>query len=230
MLSNATRFRRTAAGTCSIVAPLLMLAADALGSRGQTSQSSFLDAIAVHPGANEASIVVAVYGFLVTVPAVIDIMHLLRDRAVALGHVGGALMLLGLVSFAFVAGTEYINVAASSPAANRDEMLALNERVGGSIGYNIVNSTEIVGYVLGLIVLGVALYRARTVNRVFPVLLIAGAVVRLVGAAQLLTVIVGDALILAAFVAVGVAILRQSDLEWERPPASRSAGAAATTR
>lgn len=223
MLSNTTRFRRSVAGGCLIVAPLLLLIGDLIGACGPTNQNSYLDAIAMNPGANEASIVVSVYGFALMVPAVIGVMHVLRYRSVVLAHIGGALLLVGLISFAFVAGTEFINLVAASPEADRGEMLALNERLGGSLGYNIVNATEILGYVLGHIILGVALGRAKIVPWVVSALIVAGILLRFFGAAWLLTVLLGDLFVAAAFALVGMAVLRQSDLEWERPPSSAGA-------
>lgn len=217
MLSNATRLRRTVAGLCLLTGPVLLLAGNVLGTRGPTTPAAYLDAIAGRPAANEASIVVTVYGFLLMIGAVLGLLHLLRHRAVTLGHIGGGLLILGLVSFAFVAGTEYINIAASSPEADRSEMLALNTRVGESFGYNLINATEIVGYLFGTIILGIALAKARIISKAFALMLITGIVLRFFGAAQFWLVFSGDLLMVAAYGCAGITVLRKSDEQWCAP-------------
>src|SRR5262245_43633782 len=109
MLSNATRFRRTTAGLCLILAPLFLLISDLLQTRDPfKSMEELLDTIASNQLSNDVAFGFAIYGFALMVPAVVGIIHLLRHRSVALGHIGGALVIVGLISFAFVGGTEFL--------------------------------------------------------------------------------------------------------------------------
>jgi len=219
MLSNASKFRRTTAGLCLILAPLLLLISNLLQTRASVSTEALLGAITERAVANEISFAFAVYGFTLMVPAVIGIVHLLRHRSIALGHVGGTFLIVGMVSFAFVAGTESIlYIAGADPTVNRDAVIALNERIGASIVYNIINLTEVFGYFLGTILLAIALFRAKVVSPLFPILLAAGIIARFTLASFYTGVIFSDALYFTAFASIGLFVLRQSDEEWERPP------------
>ena len=216
MLSDAVRVRRITAGSCLIAAPLLLLLGDVLGTRGPTTPADYLTAVAQNPSANYANIVLAIYGFALMVPAIFGIMHLLRRHSVALGHLGGALAILGFVSFAAVAGTEMINIPASDPQADRKEMLALIDRLGTSAAYGLINISEALGVLFGFLLLAVALFRARVVPRALAILLAAGVISRFIPASPYLAVIVSDALLFFALAGVGLVILSQSDEEWGR--------------
>jgi hypothetical protein len=71
---------------------------------------------------------------------------------------------------------------------------------------------------LGTLLLALALFQARAVPRLFPILLAAGIVARFALAGFYAGVIVSDALYSVAFGAIGLSVLRQTDEEWERPP------------
>jgi hypothetical protein len=219
MLSNATKFRRTTAGLCLILAPLFLLISNLLQTRAPMSIEALLDAITERATANEISFAFAVYGFTLMVPAIVGIIHLLRHRSVALGHIGGTFLIIGIVSFAFVAGTESIlYIAGADPTMNRYAVIALNDRIGRSIVYNIVNLTEVFGYLLGTLLLAIALFRAKVVPGLFSILLAIGVVARFTLTSFYAGVILSDSLFFIAFAFIGLTVLRQSDEEWERPP------------
>ena len=219
MLSNATRFRRTTAGLCLIFAPLFLLISNLIQTRAPVSIENLLDAVTANAVANEVSFGFALYGFTLMIPAVIGIVHLLRHRSVALGHIGGTLLIAGMVSFAFVAGTESIlYIAGADPTMNREALVALNDRIGISVVYNIINLTEVFGYLFGTIIFAIAIFRAKVVPGVIPILLAVGIIARFTLASFYAGIIVSDALYFAAFAFIGVFVLRQSDDEWERPP------------
>jgi hypothetical protein len=94
MLSNATTFRRIVAGLCLILAPLFLLISNLLQTRTPITTENLLDSITANAVANEISFAFALYGFTLMVPAVIGIIHLLRHRSVALGHIGGTFLIL----------------------------------------------------------------------------------------------------------------------------------------
>ena len=223
MLSDATQFRRITAGLCLILAPLFLLISNLLQTRAPLGMEKLLDAIAANAVANEISFAFALYGFTLMVPAVIGIVHLLRDRSVALGHIGGTLLIMGMISFAFVAGTEAIlYIAGADPAMNREALMAVNESIGRSVVYNLINLTEVFGYLFGTLFLAVALFRAKIVPGVIPILLTAGIIVRFTLASFHSGIIFSDTLYFTAFALIGIFVLRQSNDEWERPPERRA--------
>src|SRR4051795_3838950 len=79
-ISDAHHFRKMVAGFCMVFAPLCMLV-------------GFL----ADPDASYAFLFA---GAVLMVPASLGLMHMLREREVALGHVGGGLSLVGLMGMA----------------------------------------------------------------------------------------------------------------------------------
>ena len=226
MLSNATRFRRTAVGLTLILAPLFLLISDLLQTRDPSkSIEELLDDVATQQGSNEIAFAFAIYGFALMVPAVIGMIHLLRHRSVALGHIGGIFAIIGLISFAFVGGTEFLLFGGGAdPSLNRDAVLALNDRIGASLVYNLINMTEIFGFIFGLAILGAAIFRANFVPRIVGVLLTIGVLSRLFLASFYMGVVISDALYGFALAYLGYFVLKQSDAEWERPPEHKVTG------
>jgi len=220
MLSNATRFRRVIAGLCLILAPIFLLVSDLLETRDPTmSTDELLDSIAAHQATNEIAFAFAIYGFAFMVPAVIGIIHLLRNRSVILGHIGGTFAIIGLISFAFVGGTEFLLFGGGAdPSLDRTTILALNDRIGQSVVYNLINMTEIFGFIFGLAILGAAIFRANFVPRIVGVLLTVGILTRLFLASFHAGVVISDVLYGSALVYLGYFVLKQTDAEWERPP------------
>lgn len=218
MLRNATRFRRITAGLCLIAAPILSLISDMLQVRDPSlSIPELLDAVAANPVPNEIAFIFALAGFVLMVPAVVGIVHLLRHRSVALGHIGGALTIVGLFSFAFVGGTEFLLFGpGADPSLNRAAILALNERISVSPVYTLINLAEIFGIIFGFIILAIALFRAQAKLRLAAVLLGISTLSRFLLASFSWGVIASDILLAIASAAIGYFVLRLSDDEWER--------------
>src|SRR5215216_5039078 len=85
-ISDAHHFRKMVAGFCMAVAPLCMLVG-----------------FVVDPDASYAFLFI---GAVLMVPAALGLMHMLREREVALGHMGGGLSLLGLMGMAALIGMD----------------------------------------------------------------------------------------------------------------------------
>ena len=214
-LSDAARFRRTAAGLCLCLGPLALLVSNLLQTRGAPDHDALLDAIAERAAANEISFGLAVAGFTLMVPAAMGLLHLLRHRSVALGHLGGGLLIAGYVSFSFVAGTEaLLFIAGADPALDRAALLAMNDRLGLSVVYNLINLTEVFGLLLGTLLLALALLRSRTGPRLMPLLMAAGILTRFGLAGSYAGIVLSDTLSLAGFAGLGLWVLRQTDSEW----------------
>jgi len=217
MATSATRLHRIGSGTCLIVAPFFLLIGTLLETRGPASLEDHLAAVAQHQTANEIGFAFGVYGFALMIPAVFGLVHVVRDRAVTLGHLGGGLALFGLVSFAFVAGTEFLLVAGADPALNRAAVIALNDRIGTSVVYNLLNMTEVVGVFLGFMLLAVALFRANVTPAIVPLLLAVSVVSRFALASFYAGVLLSQLLLVIALGYVGMRVLAQSDAAWQRP-------------
>ncbi len=214
VFSNITRFQRTTAGICLIVAPLFFLISALLQTRGPNAMQDYLNAIALRQGANALSFVFSVYGFTLMIPAVAGIVHLLGRRAPVLSQIGGALTVFGFVSFAFVAGTEFLLVVGANPALIRETIIALNELVGRSVAYTLLNMTEIIGVFLGILILALALFRTHAIPRTIPAILALGIVLRFALASFYLGTILSELFVFLALAYIGFYVLKQSDEDW----------------
>lgn len=105
-LSNAHHFRKLVAGSCMVLAPLAMLIALVDNSAIGTSKFSYVIGRVGNPDTGDLAQVMLVASLVLFVPVVLGLMHMLREREVGYGHVGGAVALLGLLvlPYAFAAG------------------------------------------------------------------------------------------------------------------------------
>jgi hypothetical protein len=111
-LSNAHHFRKLVAGCCMVLAPLALLIAMVDDSTIGTSRFSLVIGRVGNPDTGELSQVLLVASLVLFVPVVLGLMHMLREREVEIGHLGGAVALLGLLvlPYAFCAGIAVLAV------------------------------------------------------------------------------------------------------------------------
>ena len=105
-LSNAHHFRKQVAGVCMMAAPALLLAGVIIHPETGTSESSMVAAAAGDPDAWYAAHLLILGSLVLAVPATLGFMHMLREREVAWGHVGGGLALLGIVAYVGIVTVE----------------------------------------------------------------------------------------------------------------------------
>src|SRR5918998_6543527 len=96
-LSNAHHLRKTVAGICMVGAPLLLLFSLIVESRIGASENSFVIGRVGDPDTGSLEQMLLVIGLVLMVPAVLALMHMLREREGAIGHLGGAVALIGLL-------------------------------------------------------------------------------------------------------------------------------------
>ncbi|MGI8945984.1 MAG: hypothetical protein ACR2GL_07095 [Thermoleophilaceae bacterium] len=105
-LRDAHHFRKTVAGICMVAAPLLLLLALVVESRIGKSEDSYVIGRVGNPDTGSLEQMLLVGGLVLMVPAVLGLMHMLRERESEFGHLGGAIALVGLlvIPFAWMAG------------------------------------------------------------------------------------------------------------------------------
>jgi hypothetical protein len=156
---DANNFRRTLAGLCLITAPLALGAADlirmSVEGDAQGTRAQF-DLIAASPGAWQVATVLNMLGIVLFVPAVLGLLHLLHHRGAVLGHIGGGLLLIGLLGFAAHNAGYYGTLGAvSAPGIDQEQMIRFwqaSETVPGNLVWLLM---FLIGYVLGMVLLGV---------------------------------------------------------------------------
>ncbi len=218
-LSNAHHFRKTVAGICMVVAPLLLLIALIVHPETGTSERSIVAAAAGDPDAWYAAHAVALASLALAVPATLGLMHMLRERAVAWGHVGGGLTLLGLMAFVGIVAVDGF-VGWQAGSGDRAEMVALLERLYESAGYLVPFVVMSFGFVLGMLALVAGLLRAQAVSPITAGCIAVGALLLTIAGptASEWVGIAGAAVFAIGLGTVGRTVLAESDEEWEHTP------------
>ena len=188
-ISDAHHFRKMVAGFCMLLAPLCMLVG-----------------FVVDPDASYALLFV---GAILMVPAALGFMHMLREREVAFGHVGGGLSVIGLMGLAGLIG---MDVGGTTDLVDRVDNLA------GVANWMFVAT---MGFGIGMALLGMGVFRAHVVPSWAAACLMIGGlafdVALLASSAGI--AIAASAVMLAGVGATGLMVWRESDDAWENTPA-----------
>ena len=94
-----------------VVAPLVLLVAMVIHPASDMNEATQVATIQDNLDAWYVAHLLALISIAVMVPAVLGLMHMLREREVAFGHVGGGLAMLGLLAFAGIVGDGARDVA-----------------------------------------------------------------------------------------------------------------------
>ena len=219
-LSDAHHFRKTVAGICMILAPTLFLVSAILAPSSDNDAGAILGAIADHTDRFYVSTVIGIAGSILLVPAVLGLMHMLREKQVALGHAGGGLALLGSLVFMMFWGASLMEWQMVRGGGDRAQMTALLDRFMHTTGTEVFFFFGL-AFTIGLLALALGLYRARAVHWSTAGALGAGAVVLqcafFVGN-EAAWFIVAAAMLLVGFVTIGRMVLLETDDEWEHTP------------
>ncbi len=217
---DANNFRRTLAGLCMILAPLTVGASDLIRlsvEKGDLGTREQLTVIAASPSMWQAAMILNMLGVILSVPAVLGLLHLLHDRGAVWGHVGGGLYLVGVLGLAaHNAGYYGTLAAASAPGVDQDQAVRFVQ-AGETIPGNVVLLLMLIsGSLLGTILLAVGLFRARVVPRWTAVLVFLSVVVSFFAGDGLLIPLISSTLGFVGLGAIGVMVLRQSDTDWAK--------------
>jgi hypothetical protein len=188
-ISDAHHFRKMVAGFCMLFAPLCMLV-------------GFI----VDPDASYAFLFV---GAILMVPAALGLMHMLREREVAFGHLGGGLSLIGLMGTAALVGVD--------SGGTTD----LVDRVDHLTGVGNWMFVATMGFGLGMAMLGMGVFRAHALMSWAAACLMVGGIafdVALLASSAGIAIASGAAM-LAGLGATGYMVWRESDDAWEHTPA-----------
>ena len=221
-LSDSHHFRKTIAGVCMIGAPLLLLVGMIIHPESKTDVAGQLAVISSNMDEWYVAHLIVAISLVLAVPAVLGLMHMLREREVAYGHIGGGLALVGLLATtALVAIEGFVGwQAGAATGSDAAAMTALFERVTETTGVVIPVFVMSYAFTVGMLFLAVGLYRARAVQSWTAAMLGIGAIAFAVGTsmAENVVAIIGAAVLLVGFFQVGRMVLTESDEEWEHTP------------
>src|SRR5437763_7034226 len=135
-LSDAHHFRKTVAGACLTLAPACFLGAAIVGPSSDNNSAAIIRATAAHQDRFYISTLLVIVGSVLLLPALLGLMHMLRERQVAFGHVGGALALVGNLMFMLFAGISLMQWQMVR-GGSRADMVALYERFTHTAGSEV---------------------------------------------------------------------------------------------
>jgi MFS family permease len=218
-LSDAHHSRKTLAGACMVVAPFVLLVAMVIHPASDMDEATQVATIADNLDAWYVAHLLAFVAIMLMVPALLGLMHMLRERQVALGHVGGGLALVGLLAFTGLVAMELV-LWQMAGAGNTAETVALLERLNETAGIVIPFVLLSFGFALGVACLAVGLYRARAVQSWMAVFVAVGAILFgfAVATAMNWLAIVAAAFLVVGLGAIGRMVLRETDEAWEHTP------------
>ncbi|HET8820945.1 MAG TPA: hypothetical protein VFM57_05315 [Thermoleophilaceae bacterium] len=218
-LSDAHHSRKMVAGACMVVAPFVLLAAMVIHPASDMDEATQVATIADNLDAWYVAHLLAFVSIVLVVPAVLGLMHMLRERQVALGHVGGGLAILGLLALTGLVAMELV-LWQMAGAGNTAETVALLERLNETAGIVIPFVLLSFGFSLGMATLAVGLYRARAVQSWMAVFVAVGAILFgfAVATAMNWLAIVAAAFLVVGLGAIGRMVLRETDEAWEHTP------------
>jgi hypothetical protein len=218
-LSDAHHFRKTVAGFCMVFSPLLLLVGLVIHPETGTSAASTIAAAADSPDAWYIAHLLVLVSLVLAVPAVLGLMHMLREREVAWGHLGGGLALLGILAFIGIVAIEGF-VGWQAGVGDRSEMVALFDRLYDTAGVVIPLYVMSFAFALGMLCLAFGLYKARAVQSWMALFLAISAVLTAIAfpTASELVSIIGAAFLLVGLGSIGRMVLTESDEAWEHTP------------
>jgi hypothetical protein len=218
-LSDAHHFRKTVAGICMVLAPLVLLAGVVIHPEMDTDSGAQLTVIAGDPDQWYLAHLLILFAIVLAVPAVLGLMHMLREREVAFGHLGGGLGLLGLLALTGIIAVDGF-VGWQAASGDHAEMTALFERMNETAGFVIPFYVVSVAFGLGLICLAIGLYKARVVQSWMALFVTAAAVLLTIGGPAAINwmMIVGAAFLFVGLGSMGRMVLAESDEDWEHTP------------
>ncbi len=229
-VSDTRHFRRLVAGICLIAAPAVLLVGAVVHPQVGDTGAAHLAVVAESPDRYYAAHAIILAGLVLFLPAVLGLMHLLRESATAFGHVGGGLAMIGLFGATAVVAVDGIAVSQmGQPEASAEEMAALLDRIKESAGLRAVAVVGAVAFLLGVLLLAYGLWRARAVQPWMAGGIAAAAIVVFIGQVtdNRFIFVIAFAIYLVALGALGWRILTESDEEWARDPARRGTVSAA---
>jgi hypothetical protein len=217
-ISDAHHFRKMVAGFCMVMAPLFALVGFIVHPGAETKEAAQIAQVVAHTDAWYTANLLLFISVVLAVPAMLGLMHMLREREVAYGHLGGGLGLIGLMAIAAIIGIQM--VVWQMGAGNSTEMAGLLDRVNNADGV-------MVPFLFGSLLLGLAyvafavgLYRAHVIAPWMALCLAAGGILLDVGNAtsDVTFAVIGAAVLVVGQGAMGWMVWKETDDAWDRTP------------
>ena len=218
---NTRRLPMAAVAASLVLAPLFSLASALVAPALRSDESAQLDVIAQHPTRWYWFTLLLLIGSILLVPALLGIAALVRERTPRLGHIGGALPVLGSLIAIGGVTSQFMSWQMVATGADHAQMAALLTRFDDAAGVSVVFSVGGLAVLVGTVMLTIGLIRGRVAPAWAAIGLSLGAVVNVVGfsAASGGVVAVSWAVLLMAM--IGIARVALTDHTRPRTPAAQ---------
>ena len=229
--TDSHHFRKTLAGCCMVVGPLLALVAFIVSPALKSGSAAQVAEVARHQDRFLLTSLLSMVAVVLVVGGALGLMHMLRERMVGYGNVGGVFTMVGLLFTMAQIAAGFTLWSATS-----DGVQAADVATWHSVTHDTATVIPLVAVpwlaVVGFAVLAMGLYRARAVDWWMAAMLALGALgITLAGPLASVAVgIVGAALFLVGMGSIGMYVLRESDADWEHTPDYRGFRPAAGMR
>jgi hypothetical protein len=218
-VSDSHHFRKMVAGCCMVAGPLFALVAFIFSPALKSGSAAQVAEVARHQDSFLLTLFLSMIAVTLVVGATLGFMHMLREREVSYGHIGGALAIVGLLATAAAFGAQMMLWSMVRDGVQPADITAWHSVTHDTAP---VITLGIIGWLpaVGFAMLAVGLYRAHAVEMWMAACLALGVLgITLSTPLTSLPVgIVGSALFLIGSGAIGTLVLRESDADWEHTP------------
>jgi hypothetical protein len=221
MSSQSHQLRKLVAGLCLVAAPILVLASAIISPKLDTDGKDQLALAAAHADRWFIANVVGLAALALMVPAIMGLIHMLRERQVLAGFIGGGLALLGVLAATAATGMSLVLWEMTKPGLDTTQMGTLADRIMGSTGIQLAVFVPTACFLIGMVDLAFGLLRARAVPALCALALAVGAAGLTIGlgpAASIALAIAGAGVLLVGMLPIGWAVLMESEEAWEHTP------------
>ena len=208
------------ASLCLVAAPLLFAVAEIATPQPSGNAAAQFASFAQHRHLLLVGVLCGLASSMCFVPALFGLLHKIRNRGVVYAHVAAALIIYGLVTDAALGGVNAMFWVMTKPGMNHAAMVNLLN--GLQHGSAVLGAPLLAGHYLfavGMVLLGVAVWRARLTPRWAGILVTLWPVSDVVlSSAGDMASLVSDAIAVAGFAALGWRLLTAPDASWDTPP------------
>src|SRR5207302_9962594 len=133
-LSDAHHTRKLISGMCMMFAPLCLLAGSIVEPAPARHEATMIANAAAAPDRFYIATLLFGVGVVLLLPALLGLMHMLRERETALGHLGGAMALFGFVCAAANTGLGFVIWRMTQSGTDRAQMVSLLHGIDHATG------------------------------------------------------------------------------------------------
>ncbi len=206
---------RRAIGAAMILAPVLGIVSAVAAPPLHSSTSAELAEIARHSNRWYVYALCIIISTGLLVPSIVGLVGLLGQRLPRLSLVGGGLALAGALVATGDAMTELMYWQMGAPGADRAQMVALSDRYDNATGASLIFTVGGLAVIVGLAIIGIALWRTRLAPAWAAVGVPAGAIVNIVGfsVSSNALVVASNILLLAALGRIGLLVAADPSMD-----------------